>query len=338
LAGNRARERAADGFEQEGVQHPISRSSRSSGANSESVRFLASWFPAQSDRPVFRVLPGPFAASVLDSLRGSGFLRRMFFWLKKVIGYWLMPVPACLALFAIGVVLLWRKRTRSGRIVLTTVVVLFALLSNKYVSAALIRPLEFRLPPVPELSPTAVPPKLAACRFVVVLGAGNGFAPGLSALADLSTSARARITEAVRILRVLPDAKLLVSGPAEGKHASHATVLERAAVSLGVDPKRIERIEHARDTEDEANAVRKRVGDAPVALVTSAWHMPRAAGLFAGAGVDALPCPTDYTSYSDGQFHWRDFLWDIESLQRSSFAIRERTGLIWVHLRGKAGP
>jgi uncharacterized SAM-binding protein YcdF (DUF218 family) len=262
----------------------------------------------------------------------------MFFWVKKLIGYWAMPVPVVVVLLVVGVVLLWRKRTQAGRTVLTLAALLVLTLGNKAISAALLRPLEFRYAPIPDLAASALPERLAACRYVAVLGAGNGYTPGISALNDLSDSARARITEAVRLLRVLPEARLLVSGPAEGNHASHATVLERAAISLGVDPARIERIEHARDTEDEANAVKRRVGNAPVALVTSAWHMPRAAALFASSGVNALPCGTDYRAYSDGHFHWRDCLWDVESIERSSYAVRERLGLLWITLRGKNHP
>jgi uncharacterized SAM-binding protein YcdF (DUF218 family) len=64
--------------------------------------------------------------------------------------------------------------------------------------------------------------------------------------------------------------------------------------------------------------------------------MPRAAALFANAGVDIVPCPTDYTSQDDGHFHWLDLLWDVESLERSSVAIRERVGYAWIWMRGKA--
>lgn len=262
----------------------------------------------------------------------------MFFWLKKLIGYWIMPVPLLVAVLALATVLAWRKRTRrASRVLLTIGAGLLLSLGNKYVSARLIRPLEARYPAIPDFSGEAVPGRLAECRYVVVLGAGNGWSPGMAALDELSSSARARITEAVRILRGLPEARLLVSGPGEDGYATHATVLERAAVSLGVDPARIDRIEHARDTEDEANTVKRRVGDARVALVTSAWHMPRAAGLFFGAGVNAVPCPTDYLSQDDGRFHWRDVLWDVESVERSSMAIRERIGYVWVTLRGKTG-
>lgn len=271
----------------------------------------------------------------------------MFFWLKKLIGYWIMPVPVLVVLLVAGVLLMRgrtaaattpaaSRRVRLGRLLVTVAAVAFVLLSNKFVSTGLMRPLEATYPPIPDIS-GRVPSALARCQYVAVLGAGNADTPGESALDLLSASARARITEAVRILRVLPTARLLVSGPAEYHQVTHATMLERAAISLGIAPARIERIEHARDTEDESNAVKRRVGDAPVALVTSAWHMPRAVALFQSAGVNVVPCPTDYTAPWDGRFYWRDFLWDVESLERSSLAIHERVGYLWIWLRGKAG-
>lgn len=263
----------------------------------------------------------------------------MFFWLKKLIAYWLTPVAASLALLVIGLVLSRSaKRGRLGRAILTATTIALLLLCNKFFSTWLVRPLETRYPAVPEFVGSTVPAPIAACRYVAVLGGGNADTPGLSALNELSVSARARLVEAVRILRVLPKARLLVSGPASPDGSvTHATMLERSAVSLGIDPARIQRIENARDTEDESQAVKHFAGDAPVVLVTSAWHMPRSMALFRSAGVRAIPAPTDYTSQWDGRFHWRDFLWDIESLERSTVGIRERIGYVWISLRGKAG-
>lgn len=259
----------------------------------------------------------------------------MLFWLKKQIGYWIMPVPALVALVALGTLLLWRERTRKlGRALLTVAALLLLFSANKTISGALIRPIETRYPPIPELT-SAVPDPLATCRFVVVLGAGNGANPGMASLNLLSSSARARISEAARILRVLPEAGLLVSGPGDPLHATHATVLERAAMSLGVEHTRIHRIEHARDTEDEAAAVKRFVGNAPVALVTSAWHMPRSVALFRAAGVEVVPCPTDYRTHENRPWRLRDLLWDVESLEKTSLAVRERVGYLWISLRGK---
>ena len=261
----------------------------------------------------------------------------MLFWLKKFVTFWLMPLPVCLTLLAAG---LWLMRTprrsRLGRGLLFAATALLLLLTNRVVSKALIAPLESRYPPVPELQAGApLPPELAACGFVVVLGSGHTDAPGLPVIQRLSNSALGRITEGVRLLRALPNAKLVVSGPPIGSNPSHATMLARAAATLGIASDRIVYVDNARDTEDEALAVKKLVGDAPVALVTSAWHMPRAVGLFQHAGVHVLPCPSDFMGSRNRDFRWEDLTWDTASLDRSTAAVHEGLGLVWNWLRGR---
>ena len=260
------------------------------------------------------------------------------FWLKKFVSFWLMPLPVCLTLLVVGVAFLcWTRRARLGRGLLVAGTVLLMLFSNKFVSTALVRPLEARYPAIPELPEgEPLPPALAACRFVVVLGSGNGNAPGLSATNQMSVSALARITEAVRLLRVLPGARLIVSGPADSaERPSHAVMLARAAESLGIDRRRATLIEDGRDTEDESLAVKRLVGDAPFALVTSAWHLPRTMALFRHAGLAPLPCPADFTARGGDTVQWNDFLWDVGSLDRSTWAVRERIGYLWIWLRGR---
>lgn len=262
----------------------------------------------------------------------------MLFWLKKFIGFWLMPLPFCFVLLIAGLWLMRSaRRARLGHRLSVAGLLLLLLFSNKYVSVALVHPLEARYPAIPELpAGTPPPPALAACRFVVVLGSGNSNSAGLSATNQLSSSALSRITEAVRLLRVLPAAQLVVSGPADSKdHPSHATMLTRAAISLGVEPGRIVFIDQARDTEDESLAAGRIVGTAPFALVTSAWHMPRAMALFRHAGLTPLPCPTDFTAHTGDDFQWADLFWDLASLERSNWAVRERIGYLWIWLRGR---
>ena len=259
----------------------------------------------------------------------------MFFWLKKLLGYWLMPLPFCLTLLVAGLLLIHTKRwSRLGRALTIGGVAMLLFFSNKLFSQWLLHPLEARYAAIPELRAGALPPALAACRYVVVLGSGNGNTPGLSATNELSTSALGRITEAIRLLRVLPEARLVVSGPAEVGHPAHAVVLARAAESLGVDPARVSYIDQAKDTEEESLAVKKIVGDTPFALVTTAWHMPRSMALFRHAGLTPLPCPTDYIARV-GEFKLDDLLWDVDSLGRSTWAVHERIGYLWIWLRGR---
>ncbi|MEO7348142.1 MAG: ElyC/SanA/YdcF family protein [Opitutaceae bacterium] len=248
-----------------------------------------------------------------------------------------MPLPFCAAAILAGLALMTlTRRARLGRSILVAGVGLLLLFGNHQVSRALVCPLEKRYATVPELEASApVPATLARCRFVVVLGAGNGNGPGFAALHRLSSSALARVVEAVRLLRFLPEAKLIVSGPASAKHPAHATVLARAAHSLGIEESRIVLIDQARDTEEEARRVHERVGEEPIALVTSAWHMPRAVALFQGAGVSVLPCPVDFSIHEEEEVFFWHWLWDSQSLQRSTIAIHERLGHLWAWLRRK---
>ena len=261
----------------------------------------------------------------------------MLFWLKKSISFWLMPLPACLLLLiAAWIFTRTPKRARLGRRLLAAAALLLLFLGNIGVSTWLVRSLEARYPAIPEIaSANAVPPELKGCHFVVVLGGGHGDVAGLSATNKLSTSALGRVVEAVRLLRVLPAARLIVSGPGSSKGQTHASVLAQAAVSLGIDRGRIILIDSAHDTEDESRAVAAIVGPARIALVTSAWHMPRAASLFREAGVDALPCPADYSAKPGPDFHFEGLSWDVESLVRSTQAVHEGLGLLWLRLRGK---
>ena len=261
----------------------------------------------------------------------------MLFALKKFISYWLMPLPLCLVGLAAGIALIrLGKSPRLGWTMTISALALLMLASNKFVSRSLIRPLETVYPAMPEFVPDQpLAPALISCRHVVVLGGGNGYSPGTAATHLLSNAALARVAEAVRLLRILPEAKLVVSGPPIGTGAAHATVLARAAESLGIDKARIVYIDNARDTEEESRAVFRLVGDAPVALVTSAWHMPRAMALFRNAGVNALACPADYRTHAYDPFGWNDLAWEISALERSSLAVRERLGFAWARLRGK---
>ncbi len=259
----------------------------------------------------------------------------MTFWLKKAVSYWLMPLPFCLGLLIAG---LWLTRSarhaRLGRRLLGTAVLLLLIFGNRTISTWLIQPLESVYPSMPEFAVgTPLPPELAGCRFVVVLGSGHGDREDLPATNQLSEAAHARIVEAVRLLRVLPNATLVTSGPGEPGKPSHAAVLAQAAASLGASPARFVKIDTVRDTEDESREIKKIVGEASFALVTSAWHMPRSMLLMRRASLHAVACPTHYAAHRPAPHEWGDALWDVDSLSRSTWAVHEGLGLLWCWLK-----
>lgn len=259
------------------------------------------------------------------------------FWLKKTITYFLMPLPATLVLLAGGFLLSRSvKHQRSGRIFMFAGILVLLVTSHRQVGFQLLAPLENQYPAIPELTePGAIPTELAACQYIVVLGGGHSDVLGLPASSKLSPYALSRITEAVRLARALPLTKLITLGPGQPQEPTHAHVLATAAISLGVAPDRIIENSLGRDTEGEAQALLDIIHDAPFALVTSAWHMPRSMGLMRKAGLNPVACPTDFRARQTQNFSLSDWLWGIDGLERSSWAIYERLGGFWARMRGK---
>lgn len=260
------------------------------------------------------------------------------FILKKILGHLLMPMPLGLGLVSLGILLLWSRRRVRGWLALLFGWMVLLGAANRGVAIALTASLENTYPSVPPFAEPAGPPAaLRAATFVAVLGGGHGDAPGLSAGQRLSGSARARLIEGVRLARGLPAAWLVVSGPGnDGENPNlptHARVLADAAVELGFPRDRIVEIDSARDTAEETTALALLAGPEPVALVTSAWHLPRAMKLAAAAGLHALPCPADYLGGRDAAIPPAAWLtWDAESLSNTTRAWREYLGQAWAFL------
>jgi uncharacterized SAM-binding protein YcdF (DUF218 family) len=260
----------------------------------------------------------------------------MLFELKKLATVPFLPLYFTLITGCIGLLLLWLKHEkRWARIFVGLSVGSLAVFSNHAIAAFLTRPLENKYSPMPEFRRAEdVPPALRPCVAIVVLGGGHADSPTLSRVNQLSSSSLSRVAEAVRISRWLPNAKLIVSGH-HNAEISHAQVLGEAEVSLGADPMRIVRMDDPRDTEDEIAELSRRVGTAPVALVTSAWHMPRAMELCRHFKVNAIACPADFLEKPEPGSHAGYDVWELESLERSTKAIHEYLGLLWLKLRGK---
>ena len=166
---------------------------------------------------------------------------------------------------------------------------------------------------------------------MAVLGAGYEFAPGRPPIGWLQVAGLERLVEGVRVLRLAPSARLVVSGSGEAGEPSTADVMARAAESLGVDPARIVRFDTARDTADEITALRKLVGTKKVVIVTSAEHLPRAMQLAAHAGLNAIAAPAR-VALGGTRSGWSGLVPSVFSLERSTTAIHEWLGRLWAGL------
>lgn len=137
---------------------------------------------------------------------------------------------------------------------------------------------------------------------IAVLGAGHVIAPNLPPNNQLSSSALGRLTEGVRLYRLLPRSKLICSGFSPEGRTSQAEILSQAAVSLGVSPFDTLISPLPLNTEAEAYAYAARFDDRqPLILVTNAIHMPRALFWFRRAGLNPIPAPTNHYVKFDPQ-------------------------------------
>lgn len=229
-----------------------------------------------------------------------------------------MPIPFILLLLLVSL-FIWR-RTMAKYLVASAFILLLFLSSQLSVST-LVRQLES----IYTINST---PISGQC-FVMVLGSSHSDIQAATAVQSLSAVALARLSEGIRQLGLGQDCILIVSGwGGELTQISHAEMMAKAAVELGVDKSKIIQFPLARDTLEEAQYLKWELGDSSFRLVTSASHMPRAMAIFTGKGLLASAAPTDFRVRDD--FWWRLTADNLVSSQR---AIHEYIGRLWLWIK-----
>ncbi len=241
------------------------------------------------------------------------------FLVKKVVGEVMGPLSIGLFIALLGLISLYIERLRAAKQLLTLAFVWIALVSYGPVSDMLVKPLEQKFPALIE-TPVNV-------NYILVLGNGHKSDETLPITSQVSSTALIRLSEGIRHYYRLPDAKLIVSGY-RGLHDpnSHAAMQKKVALSLGIDADDIVMFDKAKDTVEEAEAMKKLVGKQPFILVTTATHMPRAHKIFTSLGLNPIAAPTDY--HAVGESEWLHTP-NGGSLKGSDKAFHEFYGLTW---------
>jgi uncharacterized SAM-binding protein YcdF (DUF218 family) len=258
----------------------------------------------------------------------------LFFVLSKTIGVMLLPTNFLIGTGLLGAVLLATRLVRLGRRLLIASIVGLAICGFSPLGNWLLYPLEQRFPPWNEAR--------GAPDGIVVLG--GPIDPDLSAahgVAVVSGSAD-RVIAAAALARRYPNARIIYSGGnanlilSEAREADYASALFE---SLGVSKAQLTMERRARNTRE--NAEYSRAMAAPKAgerwlLVTSAYHMPRAVGVFRKAGFAVQPYPVDWRVGGTADFLLlRNF--SIDGLASVDVGMREWMGLVAYRITGKTG-
>ena len=103
------------------------------------------------------------------------------FFLKKIVSPLLYPLPLCIEILLLGLIVLWfTRKQKTGKVVVSLGVALLAALSYDAVSNALLRPLEYKYDSPRNLD------EISDVKWVVVLGGGHIFDPRVPITSQIS--------------------------------------------------------------------------------------------------------------------------------------------------------
>lgn len=255
------------------------------------------------------------------SLALSGFLKA-----------WLLP-PGILLLALLLGLLLWRRRC--GRLLVLAATVTLYLLAIPLTSAWLAAPLET------DSSADADAIRAAGAQAILVFLAGRTHhAPELGGRDGLSGLSLQRLHHAVRLQRQtgLP---LVVSGGAaiDAGQEGLAVLAARALNKVyGVPPLLVEaRSNNTRQNAIESARLLARADITRVALVTSAWHMPRARYSAEQAGLTVISAGTGFVATDQGPAQLSDWLPTARAFALNRNLLHEYLGLVWYRFGPQPG-
>lgn len=259
------------------------------------------------------------------------------FLLKKILTSLILPPtgPLLLIVLLLGIhawrirrVQRWHDISRRLRLPGRTLPVLAILIALSQVALSLPvvgNALLARLETLPPLRPE----QLKDIDAIVILGNGTYYDAPEFGGDTVGTATLERLRYGARLAR---DSwrPVLVSGGAPFGGTPEAESMKRAmALDFGIDVRWVEvgsgdTAQNAR----ESARILLRENMRRIALVSHAWHLPRAVPLFAAEGLEVTPAPTAFTTASPSEVE--NWLPSANALRKSQLALHEMLGR-WVN-------
>lgn len=256
----------------------------------------------------------------------------VFFSLSKIFWLLFQPLSIALLLAALTAFFAWRGWRRLTTAFASGGVIVLFLCSFTTLGVVLLAPLEQRF---------AVPAEMPAhVDGIVVLGGYTEGEVNASRKGIELNGAANRIVETMRLSRLYPQARIVVSG-GEGSFFAEsepdAITTKRLMDDMGFGDRQILYESASRNTAENAALSREIAGPKPGEtwlLVTSAFHMPRAVGCFRKAGFPVTPWPVNFKTSPGTRFalHLQS---PETAMSRTATGMREWIGLLSYWLSGK---
>ena len=246
----------------------------------------------------------------------------MFFIASKAL--WFFAAPSALLILGALIGAAYSAR-RSGQLLALGCLAILLVIGAAPAGALLIAPLENRFPAPPADAP---PP-----YGVIVLGGAIDEDISMARGQTTFDEGAERLTQAAILARRYPSARIVYTGGSNsllGRPSTEAEQARNLLVAMGVDAERITLETRSRNTDENARftaAIVHPQSDQSWFIVTSAFHMPRAMGLFRKASFAAIADPVDYRTV-DGRDDWRLNVNLPHGLVLFDLAVHEWIGLV----------
>ena len=241
----------------------------------------------------------------------------MLFLLKKIISALILP-PMSLILLAFAGLWLSKKYPKTGRALATFSLAALLILSLPITGNALLQSLE-TLPPISEA-------QLRDVQAIVILGGGkNNEAPEFGNQDTVNRWTLQRLRYGAYLQQQTGKPILVTGGGLFGERSEADAMSE--SLQRDFHAKDIWTEDQSKDTAENAAysaAILKDHGVQRIALISQAWHLPRAIALVERQGLRVYPAPTGYTKEDNEPIiRW---LPKASALDKSSIAIKEYLG------------
>jgi uncharacterized SAM-binding protein YcdF (DUF218 family) len=260
--------------------------------------------------------------------------RQVFFFASKI--FWMFASPINLLLFAalVGVLLCFGGHARLGRRLALTAMLILIAAATLPLGVLLIAPLEDRFP----LPPLDLPQP----EGIIVLGGAINDGVSQARHETVFDEGGERLTEAVVLAKRYPQARVVyTSGSSSfaGAASTEALQARKLMSQMGIAPERVTIEDKSRNTDENARFTAAIVHPEPSQrwiIVTSAFHIPRAMGIFEKAGFNPIAYPVAFRT----QGRWRDDLrltFDpVRNLRIFEIAVHEWIGLVAYWASGRS--
>ncbi len=245
---------------------------------------------------------------------------------------WMLLQPSNLIFIFIlaGIILIWRRRQKTGLSILTVCITLYALVMFGPLTDWLMIPLEKRF------SIYTNDVNHGPYSGIIVLAGAERLDYSTRSNQVVLNGAAERLIEAAKLARAFPELPIIYCGGGRiGHMLTEVDIARKFFTEAGIDLSRIRFDDKSYNTYTNAIEGKKLIKEHEAEkwlLVTSAFHMPRSVGAYRTAGINIQPYPVDYrtelsTSVLRKPNAGRNFY-------QLDYAIHEWVGLLAYYISG----